>query len=270
MSTNYSYMKQLFLVIIPLIIVSCTPKNQESKEATIAVKKNKVMVMGMIHGTHLTSETYGNTEVEKMIRAISPDIIITEIPPDRFDAAMNQFKATDSIAEPRVRRFPEYVDVIFPLTKSMDFEIIPSAGWTRPMSDARAKRMKEISEDPAWADRWASYETATAKSDSAIDAVNGAEDPYFINSDAYDEATEIYLSVYNEVLNEELGPGGWDNINKAHYGYIEQALDSLSGNGQMILITYGAGHKGWFMRKLRKRTDIELLDMAPFIDKALK
>jgi hypothetical protein len=270
MSTNYSCMKQLFLVISPLVIASCTPKNTESQQEPVTQNKNKVMVMGMIHGTHLTSETYGNAEVEKMVRAINPDIIITEIPPDRFDAAMSQFKTTDSISEPRVRRFPEYVDVIFPLTKSMDFQIIPSAGWTKPMSDARAKRMKEISEDPAWADRWTSYEAAIAKSDSAIDAVNGAEDPYFINSDAYDEAAELYLSVYNDVLNDELGPGGWDNINEAHYGYIKQALDSLSGNGQMILITYGAGHKGWFMRQLRKRTDIELLDMSPYIDQALK
>ncbi|MEQ9301747.1 MAG: hypothetical protein RIF33_24415 [Cyclobacteriaceae bacterium] len=263
-------MKHLFLAIIPLLLVSCTPKSQESKEEPTVDQKNRVMVMGMIHGTHLTSETYGNEEVEKMVRAINPDIIITEIPPDRFDAAMSQFKATDSISEPRVRRFPEYVEVIFPLTKSMDFEIIPSAGWTKPMSDARAQRMKEISEDPAWTDRWASYQAGIAKSDSAIDAVNGAEDPYFINSDAYDDAAELYLSVYNDLLNDELGPGGWDNINVAHYGYIEQVLDSLSGNGQMILITYGAGRKGWFMRQLRKRTDIELLDMALYIDEALR
>ncbi len=224
----------------------------------------------MIHGKHLTSDTYGNAEVEKIIRAISPDIIIAEIPPDRFDVAMSQFQAYDSISEPRVRRFPEYVDVVFPLTKTMDFEIIPSAGWTKPMSDARAKRMKEISQDAEWADRWKAYQDAIAKSDSTIGAVNGAEDPYFINSDAYDQSAEIYLSVYNDLLNDELGAGGWDNINKAHYGYIEDALDSLSGNGQMIIITYGAGHKGWFMRQLRQRTDIELLDMAPFIDEALK
>ena len=29
----------------------------------------------------------------------------------------------------------------------------------------------------------------------------------------------------------------------------------------VFLITYGAGHKGWFLRELRKRDDIELLDM---------
>ena len=29
-----------------------------------------------------------------------------------------------------LKAFPEYADVVFPLTKEMDFEIIPTAGWT--------------------------------------------------------------------------------------------------------------------------------------------
>ncbi|MEM8894549.1 MAG: hypothetical protein AAGC88_08225 [Bacteroidota bacterium] len=267
-------MKYTFLAIVVSILAGCSPSkpttDELSTEGETPIAKNNVMVMGMIHGGHLTSTTYGNEGVGKIIKTIAPDVIITEIPPDRFDTAMTQFEETDSISEPRVRRFPEYVDVIFPLTKTMDFGIVPSAGWTKPMSDARAQRMKEISEDPAWAERWQLYKEAIAKSDSAVDAVNGAEDPYFINSDAYDEAAEIYLSVYNELLNDELGHGGWDNINESHYSYIEQALDSLSGQDITILITYGAGHKGWFMRELRKRTDIELLNMHPFIVEALK
>jgi len=34
-----------------------------------------------------------------------------------------------------------------------------------------------------------------------------------------------------------------------------------------VLITYGAGHKGWFLDALSKRNDITLLDMGPFLDK---
>ncbi len=221
--------------------------------------------MGMIHNEHLTSEVFGIPQLKDLFRTIRPDVILTEIPPDRFEAAVTGFGATDSISEPRVRRFPEYVDVMFPLTKEMDFDIVPTAGWTKQMADARSKRLKEISKDPDWAERWQRYQEAIAQSDSAG---YGSDDPYWIHTDKYDEATEIVLSVYNELFNDELGPGGWDNINEAHYGHIENALDSLSGRGNMILITYGAGHKGWFLRQLRKRNDIELLNMKPFLDKA--
>ncbi len=97
--------------------------------------------MGMIHSGHLTSKRYGIPQLEAIFKAITPDVVLTEIPPDRFEAAAAEFKTTDSIAEPRVRRFPEYVDVMFPLTKEMDFDIVPTAGWTKPMADARSKRL---------------------------------------------------------------------------------------------------------------------------------
>ena len=84
-------------------------------------------------------------------------------------------------------------------------------------------------------------------------------DPYFVNSDKYDEISEIGLGTYNDLFNEELGLGGWDNINAAHYGHIEDALEKYTLQGKRVLITYGAGHKGWFMRELRKRKDIKLL-----------
>ncbi len=245
-----------------ILVIACSPQKEETNQET---KKNKVLVMGMIHNEHLTSEVFGIPQLKDLFRTIDPDVILTEIPPDRFEAAVTDFETTDSISELRVSRFPEYVDVMFPLTREMDFDIVPTAGWTKPMADARSKRLKEISEDSEWEERWQQYQKAIAQSDSAG---YGSDDPYWIHTDKYDEATEIVLGVYNELFNVELGPGGWDNINEAHYGHIENALDSLSGQGKKILITYGAGHKGWFLRQLRKRSDIELLDMKPFLDKA--
>ena len=225
--------------------------------------------MGMIHSGHLTSDRYGIPQLTAILKAINPDVVLTEIPPDRFSAAVTEFQTKDTITEPRVRRFPEYVNVLFPLTKEMDFDIIPTAGWTKPMADARSKRLDEISKDPEWTERWVRYQKAIAAADSAVAAGGGEDDPYWVHTDGYDNASEIVLSVYNELFNDELGSGGWGNINVSHYSYIADALDSLEGQGKLILITYGAGHKGWFLRQLRKRGDIELLDMKPFLDLAL-
>ena len=38
------------------------------------------------------------------------------------------------------------------------------------------------------------------------------------------------------------------------------------GEGKRFLITYGSYHKGWFLRQLRERDDIELLEVEPFLE----
>ena len=99
--------------------------------------KNEVIVMGMIHSGHRTNPNYDLEVVKNLVREIDPDYILAEIPPDRYPTARKEFDELDTIMEPRVRVFPEYVDAIFPLTKELKFEIIPTAGWTKPMNDYR-------------------------------------------------------------------------------------------------------------------------------------
>lgn len=251
------------LVIFFLSILACTPgSNAPSK----AKHKNEVLVLGTIHGGHQTDSIYNNNYVERLIREINPDYILAEIPPDRMEAAMSGFIRDDTISEPRVMRFPEYVDVVFPLTKEMDFEIIPTAGWTQPMAQERSEKLKAISRDPSREEDWNAYRAANQLSDSIYQATGKVNDPYFIHTHAYDSIQDISLQVYNTLFNVELGLGGWENINIAHYWNIEKALEEYRYQGKRMLIIYGAGHKGWFLRQLRKRDDIILLDMKPFLD----
>src|SRR3546814_1652548 len=43
------------------------------------------------------------------------------------------------VTEPRTAVFPEYVDVAFPLTKELGFEIVGTAGWTQAIADERQR-----------------------------------------------------------------------------------------------------------------------------------
>lgn len=242
-------MKKWLLLLLP-ILFSCEQD-----------KPNEVLVLGLIHGSHLTQEEFSTDVLRDMIKTIDPDIILAEIPPDRFEKAMTSYAETGVVNESRVARFPEYIDVIIPLTKEMDFELIPTAAWTEEMADARLAKMRSIRDDPDREYDWQLYGLARYKSDSLKEASGREFDPYWINSDAYDQAAEVALSVYNELFNEELGLGGWDNINKAHYSNIEKALNEYTNQGKRIVITYGAGHKGWFLRALRKRKDIKLISL---------
>jgi hypothetical protein len=260
--------KLLILGMLCTFFLSCKEGQKEASNSE-EKRKTEVLVLGTIHGEHLTDSLYNIAFLDRLIREINPDFILAEIPPDRFTEAMDGFRKDDSLSEPRVLRFPEYVDVVFPLTKEMGFEIIPTAGWTAPMAKERSQKLRAISKDTARTTDWEAYVAADHLTDSLMDATGNPNDPYFIHSHKYDSIQDIGLQIYNKQFNVELGLGGWENINIAHYWNIEKALEKYRYQGKRMLIIYGAGHKGWFLRELRKRDDINLLDMHPFLD-ALK
>ena len=231
----------------------------------LALRKNEVIVVGTIHGEHRTSTRYSTDVLRRLLIAMRPDYVLTEIAPNRLQAATTEFAETGKITEPRVIRFPEYVDVLFPLSRTLPFTIVPTAGWTRPMDQFRTAALKRIEADPTRRAEWLEYDRANKVADSIV-AAHGADDPYYINSEAYDLVQMAAHEPYNRLFNSELGPGGWDNINRTHYGNIARSLDAHRGEGRRFVITYGAGHKEWFMRELRKRDDITILEVAPFLD----
>jgi hypothetical protein len=253
------------LISIASIVTSCHDTGDHGSSSHNK-PKNEVLVLGAIHSGHLTDSVYNVEYLLKLIKEINPDYILSEIPPDRFQAAIDGFNRDDTISEPRVMRFPEYTDVVFPLSKTMDFEIIPTAGWTRPMATERSQKLRAISRDTSRAEDWQAYKDANALSDSIYKATGKVNDPYFIHTHTYDSIQDIGLQMYNKLFNVELGLGGWENINIAHYWNIEKAIEKHRYEGKRILIIYGAGHKGWFLRELRKRDDIILLEMKPFLD----
>ncbi|MFK8007427.1 MAG: hypothetical protein AB8H03_13695 [Saprospiraceae bacterium] len=135
-----------FILIFALTsLIGC--HQSEHNTSPTEKPKNEVLILGTIHGGHLTDSIYNTAYLEKLIVEINPDYILAEIPPNLFDDALEGFKRDDTISEPRVMRFPEYVDVVFPLTKKMKFEIIPTAGWTRIMANERSQKLKAISEN---------------------------------------------------------------------------------------------------------------------------
>ena len=262
MANLLSRLSIFFLAILSLFILGCS-------SSPILKPKNEVLVMGTIHSGHLTDSIYNIDLLTKLIQEINPDYILAEIPPDRFDTAMEGFKRDDTISEPRVMRFPEYVDVVFPLTKTMDFQIIPTAGWTEIMATERRNKLNAIRKNPDRIEDWTTYTNANRLSDSLLVATGKENDPHFIHTNEYDSLVDLSLQVYNKLFNQELALGGWENINIAHYWNIHKALTKHRHSGKRFLVIYGSGHKGWFMRELRKREDITLLEMEPFLDKMM-
>lgn len=244
-------------------------------ESARGAARTKVGVMGMIHSEHRTSERYSLEMVRGIIEAFGPDDVCVEIPPNRFETAMEQWSRDRKVIEDRTRVFPEYVDALFPMLDHARFAIIPTAGWTKEMNDYRRDRLRELSKDPARARQWAEYEKSMETMEHKLEALGatppyrGTDDPRMIHGEEYDRIMgEADWGPYNRYFNDDLADGGWDNINAKHFAHIARHLDRVRGQDRRVLITYGAAHKAWFMRTLREREDVELVDLAPFIEEA--
>ncbi|MEP0391665.1 MAG: hypothetical protein ABJ205_04240 [Erythrobacter sp.] len=220
--------------------------------------KTKLYVMGVLHSTHLESESYSLEVLEAAICKAAPDVIMTEIPPDRIDRAISSFQETGRIDEPRTQVFPEYTEVVFPLSREMEFQILGTAGWTREIADNRRAALQGIQNNPARAQEWAEHSAATRK--FGRDLQGRGRDPLFIHTPEYDALVKAGRTPYQDNFDADLGPGGWTQINKAHTDLINAELDQISGQGLTALVTFGSAHKYKILESVEGRDDIELLD----------
>lgn len=218
----------------------------------------RVTVLGTIHSTHRDSKKYSLNVLREAVRRAKPDVILTEIPPDRMAEAKRSFADTGQVTEPRTMVFPEYTDVIFPLSREMNFEIRGTAGWTQEIADNRQTALKQIENDPARAEQWEQHLAARRNYSRELDG--RGDDPLFIHSAEYDEMVERAQAPYQRYFDGDLGPGGWTQINQAHTNLINSALDEMRGKGLKALVTFGSWHKYVIKRSLSLRKDAVQMD----------
>ena len=255
---------------IAALITACSPAADNQKTLALETNdradgKTEVIVLGMIHGGHRTSDKYSLERLRTIVRDIEPDVILTEIPPDRVDEAIASFKRTGEVTEERTRAFPEYTDVIIPLQNELGFWLVGTAGWTREIADKRAAVLDAIAKDPVRKEQWDAH--LKAREEFEETAKGRSDDPLFIHSDAFDELVQKSYQPYMKYFEADLGPSGWAGINGAHMENISKALDSIESRGKRVLITYGSAHKYWILRELSKRSDVVILDPIPFFTK---
>lgn len=229
-------------------------------------KPNQVIVLGTLHGEHKKSKKYSLAILEKMIASIKPDVVLAEIPPNRFEAAAAQFKQDGKISELRVAAFPEYVDVLFPLQKTMGFRIVPVSAWNAAMDAYREQAWKEIQTNLGRRKEWATLQATVALSQMRVKQGGASDDPAWIHTDGYDTAVAVESAALTH-FDKDLGPGGWETINRAHYAHMTRWLDQHANEGKRVLIMFGAAHKGWLLPQLKQRKDIEVLPLQQHLPK---
>ncbi len=265
MTMNPAILRQLMLLVLMAFISACHPAGDtdaQPKSAQRTDGKTEVIVLGMIHGAHRNSDKYPLERLRTVIKDIDPDIILSEIPSGRVEDALKGYRTTGGVTESRTRAFPEYTDIIIPLHDEIGFWLVGTAGWTEEIAQQRTATLKAMEQNPERAEQWRAHQIARK---TFSETVSGkSDDPLFIHSEAYDRLTEESFAPYLQYFEDDLGTGGWAAINTAHTDNIMNILDTVTGKGKRVLITYGAAHKYWIRKEVKKRDDIVLLDPIPY------
>ena len=217
---------------------------------------NEVIVLGTEHGSHLTSEVYDLERLEQLVRAVDPQVVLCEIPPDRYESAWNGFIRTGEVTEPRVALFPEFTEVLFPIALEGRLRLVPCSAWTREMADLRRAQLEQWSSTRL--DDTRQVEEARERMERQLEQEGLDTDPLRMHSARFDAIVAEGLEPYERLFGRDLGAGGWRQINEAHYALIAEALDRMTGEGKRVLVAFGALHKGRLRAQLATREDIVL------------
>ena len=221
---------------------------------------NEVLVMGTLHGDHLTSETYGLEELEDLLRRVNPTLVLCEIPPDRYDEAWQEFVLTGEVTEERVALYPEFTEVLFPMALEGRIRVEPCSAWTASMGKRRTELLAQWQTSRPRDSR--EVDRARERAQEQLEELGIAEDPFGLHTDRYDEIVAEGMKPYDELFSRDLRNGGWTQINQAHASLIHAQLDQFSGDGIRVVVLFGAWHKYRLRELLAPRDDIRMIELA--------
>jgi len=221
------------LLLLPLLLAECAPAHSQGARTEVAI-------LGAIHGGHLKSSRYSVEVVIATVRRYKPDVVLVEIPPDLFEESVTRIDSrgfattkADLDGLDWTPAFPELYRGVIPLRKEMGFAVVPVSGWRPSASAARRAFWDGPGKKPPFADRRRIYDAFRKELGEIQDRERSLENPHFLNS--------------------------------PHYANIARALDQ--NRGRRVLIVYGAAHKYWFEREIKRRSDVDWLDIRDYLPK---
>ena len=155
---------------------------------------------------------------------------------------------------------------LFPLSRELEFDVIPTAGWTEPMSDFRAAYLDAYSRDPDRVEGWAEYRAAAEASAEAL-AAGASDDPRWIHTDAYDEAYDIRMRTYARLFDADLGPGGWRRSTPRTGRTSKAGWTVTGGRGSVSSSPMGRDTRGRSSANSGSATTSCCWDVGPFLDR---
>lgn len=229
------------------------------------VGRTEVVILGTMHGAHLTSQRFSLQVVHDIVERVAPDVVLVEIPPDRFEAsleeldALGEAAAKDSITDSWLRSFPELWAVVLPQRQRLGYEVVPVSGWKPRVSQDRKAYWDANPNGPASS----SYREAQQRFVEARKRNRASENPCWVNGPEYLELAGAARRALAEAADSELGEAAVMRINEAHWRGIGAAIETH--RRQRILLVYGARHRWYTQPRIQALEDVTLLDVRDFM-----
>lgn len=226
--------------------------------------KNEVIVLGTEHGAHLANEVYTLERIEELLRQVDPRYVLCEISPHSYEDAWREFMRTGAVSEPRVKLYPEFTEVLFPLALEGRFRVVPCSAWTESMFERRRRLLEQWKTTRI--DDTREVDDAREKGDRELELEGLDSEPLKIHTARFDEIVAEAMEPYERLFSGDLGAGGWTQINEAHYVLLSEALDQISGHGERVIVMFGSRHKYRLRELLSQRTDIVLKRLGEIVE----
>lgn len=223
-----------------------------------------IILLGTIHKNHFGEQAYSFKDLDYIIKKINPTAILAELPVLQFEEIWENYKQNSNYREYYTTKYPEYSYVILPFAVEKNVEVLPFSSWTVNADSKRNSILERIKIDPERSEDWNTFLEARSWVEAKMSEYNNSLSFEWVNSQLFDEIMNVELKVYSELFDKDLKECGWEQVNQKHFKNIQEALKKVKNNTR-ILITIGAGHKGWLKRELESMNEIKLLNVLDLI-----
>lgn len=214
-----------------------------------AAKDTELFILGALHGLHEQEESFGYAELERVVEAIKPDVLLLEVTPEELAGKVE------------TKGRPEYPKVIWPMLAR------------RPMKayamEAGQPLYGELTGDAGA--RWGEFKERAAADDAALTAHSTATSNVLLAhwksvADTQDDATDALGRARTE-LSDAMVAGSapiqtrWDGV------MVEAVKSAIAENaGKRILVLGSYRNRYMFVGKLSGANGARLVDMRSWLE----
>lgn len=218
--------------------------------------RTEVVFIASLHRGHLHHEDYPMSMLEKLVRAVEPEVVIAEIPPAgraRIEAALAAEQP-----DPWLESFPELSQVVYPLHRELGFELVAASAWERQVSDD-------------WSTYWAAHPNGpdaelyqNAATHFARVTEDEDDDPEWLHSPTYRRLAAWTDTALSSHAGDELGAADPIRLGRRHAAAVVRAI--LAHQGRRIAVVWDA-RKRWILeREVQTLSNVTIHDTRWFIE----
>jgi hypothetical protein len=224
------------------VILGCaaTPANADDTE---------LFILGALHGLHEQEESFGYAELERVIEAIKPDVMLLEVTPDELAGRLE------------TKGRPEYPKVIWPMLARNQVEAYAM--------ELGQPQYGELTGDAGR--RWGEFKKSFPADDSALTAHATATSNVLLAhwksvADTQDNATDALGRARTELSDAMVAESApiqmrWD------MAMVESVKAAIAENaGKRILVLGSYRNRYMFVEQLRGTKNAQLIDMQNWLE----